>query len=388
MTCYAFKSRKYWVAKGDVNGESYDQSLKIPIVGNPKRPPQHVQDAENALREQIAIRQALSAQPSDKPSIAPVTMESLERFFFELKRRMRTHPSMITTYRSNWKALRAYFPTIESCSSRVQLERYVTHRLSQPVVGAKVPRTISAKTVRKEITVFFAAWDECVEQKVALPPRPGRPKNIGESEKVACLSGKYRPPTVLRAFIAALNTQEAKDRATLICHTGLRIEETNRLARHFQIKRSTTPGLVVAVFLPAAATKKKKARWIGLNQPAWEAFERSVPFDFADPKTAFHAATDKLGPVETENMNITCRDLRHSFATGCLDHGATQTAINGVMGHEPEQSDTYQHATAMRLAEVANAALVWMQSGENGAACASLVQHENVILLHKKPRTA
>lgn len=389
MACYAFKSRKYWVAKGDVNGQKYDLSLKIPIVGNPKRPPQAVQDAENALREELLLRQALVAQPSETASVAPATMETLERFFFALKVRIRTDENMLHTYRVNWRTLRAHFPTVESCSTRIQLEEYVSKRLATPVARARTPRMISPRTVRKELTVLFAAWDECVEQKVALPPRPGRPKNIPkEAEKVLALSGKYRPPTVLRAFIAALATQEAKDRATLIMHTGLRVEETNRLRRDFIMKRGTLPGLVVAIYLPKEATKKRKGRWIGLNQPAWEAFERSVPFDHADPKTAFRSATDKLGPIETENMNITCRDIRHSFSTGCLDHGASQTAINGVMGHAPDMSSTYQSATATRLALVANAALGWARSGEDGSKCASLVQGENVVLLRPKSKRA
>lgn len=363
------KGSEFWYLRGEVNKEPYFVSSKVVASPKQKTPPYHVLEMDMALRAEIELRQTLASKGRVTGEHLTPSVDLLEKMFFAKKARKQITLELRQTYEDNWVNIKKVIKTMEDCSTSVALEHYVQTRKSTRTKDGK--GFISYATIRKELTVFYCAWRAAVEMDVPMPKEPGRPQNLKKDRKNLERRGKYRTPRQIRNFIRTIKDQHNKDRALLIAQTGLRDAECARLHLVRKVVRRRVGGMAGAFYLPPEATKAKKGRWVPLTKRAWAAWHRSVPFKNRSAQKAFETANAKLG----HKPGITERDLRTSFATGCMDHGTTRTAVNAVDGHWRDVSDTYQKVTHKRMVSVANAATRFLSHGVISKARRALAVH-------------
>jgi hypothetical protein len=371
------QSPGYWYVRGEDEFGRYCKTTRIPILRRGKQipiPPPSVAAWEADFLEQRQTKAATHGTHDKTAADAPLSLETLEFYFWQGKRAKRISADMERTYRNNWKQLRRHLLSFRDCETRGKLEEYVNKRKEDPAWGGK--SKVTAPTISKELTVFYYAWRECVAEGVQLPAPPPKPRNLGmeEHEPHRGLQGTAYSATNLLKMHAAISKQHNKDKFWLCLTTGLRWWEIHRLHLVSEFHLNPCDGVAAIFWLPKEAAKKKRARWIGLSLAALDAWRRLSPFQFRSSRTAFDVARQRIGLPYV----VTLRDLRKSFATGARENGANMGAIKSVMGHRRGVPGRYQGQTLVRVAKVVSAIDKWVSAGKFGRLSVDL---ENVVAL-------
>jgi integrase len=336
-----YKKSSNWHVRGITpKGHKYFKSTGIPVA-HISRIPKAVYDFERTLIEKLDAEAMETEYGVYIPANMPVTLESLEKLYWE---RLTTRPTLEETkasYRKAWERLHKFFDVPEKWQSPHHLAIYSKMRQDE---GA------SPKTVIKELNVLLGAYKLAAEGGMVLPKKPERPKNF-RPHKANENEGKYIAPEDFYKFIRILRKQrngtESADRMMLSFLTGIRWGESNRLKREDpKVPKVKCEGLVRVV---EVLGKNNKWRWVPLGPMAWEVWQRSVPFKSFSNHQGVTRLCKRLGLDETYHL----RDCRATFATETADALVSQASIDAVMGHTEGMSPLYQKAHARRLAKVA-----------------------------------
>jgi len=391
---YRRPNTPFFTIQGTVDGEPYYERPKVRYAGY-RKDPIEIRERETELQREAKNRALAKKEGRTLPSAAKADIATLERFYMErlAARAHKLDKGTIASYVANWKNLRRHLVSISDCDTRHKLELYVAKRYLEKIPNRD--RLYSGDTIRREIKVLRAAWDEAADHGLMLPAKPKMPENFKDDEEAhPGLEGTLRSPELLLRFFAELKPDgEAHARARLMVKTGIRWGESNKLhlcSEFFDPEESNV--LVKIVKLPKTVTKKKKVRYIGLDAESWAIWQKFIirvdnpsrpGFRTKCNKRAYEGASKRIGLGP--KLPITTRDLRTSFSTGAHDHGASKIEIDGVMGHLPDMGARYQKQHEGRLARVAEGALRYLCTAKAcGPFCAHFVQSSNVVPLRRK----
>jgi len=219
---------------------------------------------------------------------------------------------------------------------------------------------VSGQTVRKELQALRRGLGEAADRghHVVIPRRwpqvPTSPPN--ERQR-----GHLHPPEVLARWLEELRSPTGpKARrdprsylmATLLLHTGLRVQEARRL--EFSWVRPAPEGAPVPAYLhiPAPASKTRRARVVALVPVVLEALlqahelagEPGVPLLSGNHRRSWMGASERIG----YRTRITPRDLRHCYASYASTSGDL-VAVREAMGHTNlATTSRYVHAAIAR----------------------------------------
>lgn len=396
MGIYMRPNTPFYTISGTVDGEPYYERPKEFRHGGRKKIPQEIRKRELELQEEA--RERAKAKKEGRTITAEslrVDVAALESIFMArmAARAHKIDKSTVASYIANWKNLRRHFTTIEDCNTRHKLELYVAKRYQEKVPNSD--RFYSGDTIRREMVVLRSAWDEAADQGIPLPAKPKMPNNFKDDEEAhPGLEGTLRSAELLARFFAALKPgSEAHARARLMIKTGIRWGESNKLGLCTEfLEPEDKTILAKIVLIPKSVAKKKKRRYIGLDEECWDIWQKFIlpvrkdgknGFRTLNNNTAYENASKAIGLGN--KLPITTRDLRATFATGAVDHGASKMAIDGVMGHLPDMGSRYQKQHEGRLSQVAEAALGYLCTAKAcGPFCAHFVHSAKIVPMRRK----
>ena len=336
-----YKKSNNWHVRGITpKGHKYFKSTFIPVVHKSKIP-KAVHDFERELIEKLDAESTETKHGVYIPANMPVSLESLEKLYWE---RLTTRPTLEETkasYRKAWERLHIFFDCPDKWQSPHHLAVYSKMRQDE---GA------SPNTVIKELNVLLGAYKLAAAGGMKLPKKPDRPSNF-RPYKPNDNEGKYITPEDFYRFVRILRKQkngtESADRMMLSFLTGIRWGESNRLGEAVvKTPKIEYEGLVRVAHVLG---KNRKWRWVPLGPMAWEIWQRSVPFQSKSNHRGVTRLCDRLGLGERYHL----RDCRATFATETADALVSQASIDAVMGHAKGMPAVYQKAHARRLAKVA-----------------------------------
>lgn len=163
-------------------------------------------------------------------------------------------------------------------------------------------------------------------------------------------SGKLRPPSVVAVYLGRLH-QDARDEVEVDMLTGLRAAELKRLEPSW-IEPAPRGSIVPAIIrVPRWAAKSRRERVVGCPKRALDIIKRRIPaaekeakkrggpvrvFSQSDFKKhrarVWRDTAQELG-LDPE-VNLTLRDLRHTYATLALQSAADPAAVLAALGHK------------------------------------------------------
>jgi integrase len=271
-----------------------------------------------------------------------------------------------TLERDRWSRLIEHFGDIPATEANNfdRVQGYILARRQRGVRGQTIKREVAALR-RGMIIAKRRGWIRAVLDE--WPPIKTDPPKEAQA-------GKMHDPDTLRAVVHALpvDVQEGVAFALL---TGLRYAELRRVRAEY-VERlpigSATPALLR---LPAASTKTRRPRVIGLSETALQILEiraarleetpdsfRSargrMPADYDGgqlfPRVNYRNVLVKACTTAGYRRVITMRDLRATFLTlGLLETGGDVRAAMAAGGHTKEATAfKYQHADLERTTTV------------------------------------
>ena len=155
--------------------------------------------------------------------------------------------------------------------------------------------------------------------------------------------GQYHSPDIVAAWLNEL-PQDARDEAEFSALTGLRATEVKRVRSHWVEKPHEDVGVPAILRVPAASSKTRKERIVGLVPEAHEILKRLMTaspgsgplFSQSEHKKARIGAAKRIG----YNRIIKLRDLRTTYLTiGAQGTGDAAAAQAGCQGEEPKEME-------------------------------------------------
>lgn len=200
--------------------------------------------------------------------------------------------------------------------------------------GEWIEEPVRGQTIVREFGLVkrYMLWARRRGADIRLPDPWPRVKRDPPDQK---RQGKYRDPELVRRFFALLET-EARDEVAVVAMTGIRWGELKRLRYEWIEPAPQGWGSAALIRFPEEGTKNRRQRIVGVPSPAMVIIQRRrdeeggpLVFSAQDHRKQRETAARDLGL----DMNLTLRDLRHTFASLALRHTGDPTAVLRAMGH-------------------------------------------------------
>ncbi len=321
---YRHKSGTYY-ARLIVGGKQTWRSLKTKVLGIAK--PQLAELLQdNAYRDELSQDTAVTEKMTGAEAYAiresqlendPSTKKSTKRYWREI----------VATLKKTWPA----FATLEM--RRITVEQCETWA-GQAVKAMSPTRFNNALLILKSL--FKIAVKRGVRRTnpaLAVKRARIRPKD---------LSGKLPNRTGFASWVAAIrngrgrHSDDCADRVELLAYTGMRLGESRFVEwRHCDFEK----GEILVVGDPEDATKNGLFRRIPMIPAARQLLERlrkdNKPASIKEPvlrvKSAYSSMIKASKRIGMEPL--THHDLRHFFATICIESGVDIPTVSRWLGH-------------------------------------------------------
>ncbi len=214
----------------------------------------------------------------------------------------------------------------------------------QNFVAARRERGNRGQSIRKDLQALKRGLD-IARRRGWIRAVPDFPKVRSDPPKET-QKGQLHAPHLLRAWLDALPL-EARDEAEFALLTGLRATEIKRASATWVERAPADAGVPALLRVPAAASKTRTERVVGLTAEALVILERN-PNGF--PETHRNARRTAAKQIAYAR-NITLRDLRHTYGTLALQGTGDAIAAQAALGHtELATTQRYQSSTLKRTA--------------------------------------
>lgn len=224
-----------------------------------------------------------------------------------------------------------------------ELERYMLVRRSEKARG---------QTIRRELQALKRGL-RIARRKKWIHTLPVDWPEIRNDPARASQAGKLHPSPVLARWLAAL-APDARDQAELVLRTGLRATEVRRLLGSWVEDVEPEAGVPFLLRVPAAATKGRRERIVGLTDESYAILERRAlerglctPLLGGYHREEYETAAKRIGYAQ----RITLRDLRHTYATWAAHGTGDAAAAQAALGHKDlRTTQRYLTSTVRRTA--------------------------------------
>lgn len=222
---------------------------------------------------------------------------------------------------------------------------------AQGYIAARRKEKVRGQTIVRELAALHRAMEIAKRRGWlrALPDEWPVVKRDAPDEKKR---GKFHPIEIIRLVLADISP-EARDACTFCLLTGLRSAELRRVRADWVEPAPKGSAVKAILRLPAASTKSRRERIVGLSDQALAIIKRRADKDPIFPQGVYRKTLAAACRRLKYNQVITMRDLRHTYATLSLAGGSDPVATQSALGHKDlRTTQIYLSSTITRSANV------------------------------------
>jgi integrase len=245
----------------------------------------------------------------------------------------------------------------------------VDYDLVLDYIGKRRAAGAKGQTIRREVQALKRGL-VMAERRGWIGRAPGHWPAIKSDAPDEKQRGKLHPIESIRLMLGEL-APEVRDEVTFVALTGLRAAEVKRVRYAWAEPLPSSSPVPAVLRIPAAASKTRQERIVGLSQEALDILERrfaakpeaELVFSQENHKKALRDACKRAGVAR-----ITLRDLRHTYATLALHRTGDAVAVQAALGHNDlRTTQRYLSSTVERTVSAGASVAAALDLAEKGS---------------------